>query len=67
LHYTQRLGTGLTGFSASAVAGDGKIYCASEEGDVFVVKAGAEYELLGKNALAKKNGSAVQPSGLIDR
>ena len=51
LHYTQRLGTGLTGFSASPVAGDGKIYCASEEGEVYVVAAGPEYKELARNAL----------------
>ena len=28
-------------FSASPVAADGKIYCSSEDGDVFVIKAGA--------------------------
>ena len=51
LHYTQRLGTGLTGFSASPVAGDGKIYCSSEEGDVYVIAAGPEYKELARNAL----------------
>jgi outer membrane protein assembly factor BamB len=48
--YAQRLGTGLTGFSASPVAGDGKIYCSSEEGEVYVVAAGAEYKELGRNS-----------------
>ncbi|MEM7051891.1 MAG: PQQ-binding-like beta-propeller repeat protein [Acidobacteriota bacterium] len=33
-------------YSASPVAGDGKIYLASEEGDVRVVRAGERYELL---------------------
>jgi len=51
LHYQQRLGTGLTGFSASPVAGDGKIYCSSEEGDVYVVAAGREYRELVRNTL----------------
>src|SRR4051812_38718570 len=38
--YQERLVAGAGGsFSASPVAGDGKIYCASEDGDVFVVKA----------------------------
>lgn len=49
--YTQRLGTGLTGFSASPVAGDGKIYCASEEGDVYVIAAGPAYRELARNTL----------------
>ena len=38
-------------FSASAVAADGKIYCSSEAGNVFVIKAGPFFELLAKNGL----------------
>ncbi|MCR4375289.1 MAG: PQQ-binding-like beta-propeller repeat protein [Acidobacteria bacterium] len=49
--YQQRLGDGTTGFTASLVAADGKVYFTSEDGDVFVVKAGREYELLAKNPL----------------
>jgi outer membrane protein assembly factor BamB len=33
------------------VAGDGKIYFASEDGDVFVVKAGPAFELLATNTM----------------
>ena len=33
------------------MAGDGKIYCASEEGEVYVVAAGPEYKELVRNAL----------------
>lgn len=36
-------------FSASLVAADGRIYAASEDGDVYVVKAGGSFEVLGKN------------------
>ncbi|HVG30606.1 MAG TPA: PQQ-binding-like beta-propeller repeat protein [Pyrinomonadaceae bacterium] len=36
-------------FSASPVAADGKIYLASEDGDVYVVRAGAKFELLATN------------------
>ncbi len=53
LHYTQRLGEGTTGFSSSPVAADGKVYFASEEGEVYVVKAGATFELLAKNLLGE--------------
>jgi outer membrane protein assembly factor BamB len=49
--YQERLGDGTTGFTASLVAGDGKVFFTSEEGDVFVVKAGRTYELLSKNPL----------------
>jgi outer membrane protein assembly factor BamB len=51
--YQERLGKGGTGFTASPVAGDGKLYFTSEEGDVYVVKAGPEFELLAKNALGE--------------
>ncbi len=49
--YQERLGDGTTGFTASLVAADGKVYFTSEDGDVFVVKAGRTYELLAKNPL----------------
>jgi outer membrane protein assembly factor BamB len=49
--YQERLGTGTTGFTASLVAADGKVYFTSEDGDVFVVKAGRKFELLAKNPL----------------
>ena len=51
--YQQRLGDGQTGFTASPVAADGKVYFPSEEGDVYVVKAGGTFELLAKNALGE--------------
>jgi outer membrane protein assembly factor BamB len=35
------------------VAGDGKIYLSSEDGDVFVVKAGPKYELLSDNKVGE--------------
>lgn len=40
-------------FTASPVAADGKLYLASEDGDVFVVKAGPKYELLATNPMGK--------------
>ncbi len=49
--YQQRLGNGTTGFTASLVAADGKIYFSSEDGDVYVVKAGRTFELLATNPL----------------
>jgi outer membrane protein assembly factor BamB len=51
--YQQRLSTATTAFTASLVAADGKIYFTSEEGDVFVVKAGRAYELLATNPLGE--------------
>jgi outer membrane protein assembly factor BamB len=52
-HYQARLGSGSTGFSASAVAASGRLYFTSEDGDVYVVKAGPTYELLATNPLAE--------------
>jgi outer membrane protein assembly factor BamB len=48
-----RLGAGQVGFSASAVAGEGKLYFTSEEGDVHVVEAGKEFQTLGLNPLGE--------------
>jgi outer membrane protein assembly factor BamB len=49
--YQERLGAGTTGFSASPVAGDGKIYFPSEDGDIYVVKAGSAFEVISRNAM----------------
>jgi outer membrane protein assembly factor BamB len=51
--YQERLGGTGGAFSASPVAGDGKVYFSSEDGDIFVVKAGPKYELLGKNSIGE--------------
>jgi outer membrane protein assembly factor BamB len=51
--YQQRVGGGTSAFTGSPVAADGKIYIMSEEGDVFVVKAGRTYELLATNPLGE--------------
>jgi outer membrane protein assembly factor BamB len=51
LLYEERVGSGDGGFTASLVAGDGKIYLTSETGEVHVVKAGPAYELLATNEM----------------
>jgi outer membrane protein assembly factor BamB len=51
--YQERLGGTGAAFTASPLASDGKIYLASEDGDVFVVKAGPKYELLSKNPVGE--------------
>jgi len=51
--YRQRLGSGRTGFTASPVVGDGKIYFSSEEGDIYVVQAGPEFKLLATNPMGE--------------
>src|ERR1700754_1996630 len=50
LVYQQRL---PSSFSASPIAADGKLFLASEDGDVFVVKAGRQYELLSRNVMGQ--------------
>ncbi|MBA3269936.1 MAG: PQQ-binding-like beta-propeller repeat protein [Acidobacteria bacterium] len=52
-HYQARLADGRTGFSASPVASAGRIYFTSEEGDVYVVKAGTVFEQLAINPLGE--------------
>ena len=49
--YQQRMADGKTGFSASPVAADQKVYFTSEDGDVRVVRAGATFEELATNSL----------------
>jgi outer membrane protein assembly factor BamB len=47
--YKQRISRGGDSYTASPVAADGRIYFASEQGQVRVVKAGAEFKLLAVN------------------
>jgi outer membrane protein assembly factor BamB len=49
--YRQRIAHQGSGFSASPVASDGKIYLSSEDGDIFVVAAGERFELLKTNSM----------------
>ena len=51
--YQERMGTGRTGFTASAVAANGKLYYTSEEGDIFVVQAGPKFKLLSQNPMGE--------------
>ena len=41
------------GFTASPVAGDGKLYFAGESGEVVVVKAGEKFQVLSRNAMGE--------------
>jgi outer membrane protein assembly factor BamB len=47
-----RIGSGGA-FSASPVAADGRLYIASEDGDVFVVAAGAPEQLIARNPVGE--------------
>lgn len=51
--YRSRIPDAGSGFSASPVASDGKIYLSSEDGDVLVVKAGPQFELLARNGFGE--------------
>lgn len=51
--FSDRLGKGTTGFTASPVASDGRLYYTSEEGDVYVIKAGTTFEVLATNPLGE--------------
>ncbi|HYT69210.1 MAG TPA: PQQ-binding-like beta-propeller repeat protein [Vicinamibacterales bacterium] len=51
--YRSRVSPNAAGFSASPVAAAGRIYLASEDGDVFVVKAGRQFELLATNPMGE--------------
>jgi outer membrane protein assembly factor BamB len=51
--FTERLAGGTSAFTASPVAGDGKVYFASEDGRVFVLEAGPAFELLATNDMAE--------------
>jgi outer membrane protein assembly factor BamB len=51
--YETRLPEVGSGFSASPVAADGKLYLSGEDGDVFVVRAGPQFELLARNPMGQ--------------
>lgn len=51
--YQKRIGDQGGAYSASPVAADGKLYLAMEDGEVNVVKAGPEYQLLAKNPIGE--------------
>jgi outer membrane protein assembly factor BamB len=49
----QRIEAGAGAFTSSPWAYNGKIFCLSEDGDTFVIQAGPEYKLVGKNSLGE--------------
>jgi outer membrane protein assembly factor BamB len=53
VQYTARIPHQGSGFSGSPVASDGRIYLPSEDGDIFVVRAGPQFELLGTNPIGE--------------
>ena len=63
----QRVTLDATGFTASPWAYNGKVFALSEDGDTYVIQAGAEFKVLHKNSLeemtlatpAVANGSLI--------
>jgi len=51
--YRQRLPLVGSGFSASPVAADGKIYLSNEDGDMLVVRAGEKFEHIATNSIGE--------------
>ncbi len=49
IRYSERLGSGGQGFTASPVAADGKIYFTSETGNVYVIPATGSFSVLATN------------------
>ncbi len=57
------------GFTSSPWAADGKIFCLDDGGTTYVIQAGAEFKLLGENALGEMfwSSPAVAGNALILR
>jgi len=51
--YRQRLPLVGSGFSASPVAADGKVYLSNEDGDMLVVRAGPTFEHIATNSVGE--------------
>ena len=47
--YQRRVAPDVGGVSASPVAANGRVYIASEDGVLFVIRAGGRFELLARN------------------
>ncbi|UCF16639.1 MAG: PQQ-binding-like beta-propeller repeat protein [Phycisphaerales bacterium] len=53
IYSRQRIDPGSRAFTASPVANHGRIFCLSEDGDMFVIQAGPHFKMLNKNALGE--------------
>jgi outer membrane protein assembly factor BamB len=65
----QRLDPSSTGFTSSPWAYNNRIFCLNEDGETFVIQAGPEFKLLGKNSLddACLSSPAIANGSLILR
>jgi outer membrane protein assembly factor BamB len=60
--YEERVGNTGEGFTASPVAANGHLYLASEDGVVYVVKAGPEFEVVAENNM---NGICMATPAIV--
>jgi outer membrane protein assembly factor BamB len=51
--YQARIGDGSSAFAASPIAADGRLYVASESGEIHVLRAGPEQALLARNDMGE--------------
>jgi outer membrane protein assembly factor BamB len=51
--YQQRLADDKSAFTSSPVASDGRVYLASEEGHIYVFRAGPAFELIAENDMGE--------------
>ena len=51
--YRQRVPHEGSGFSASPVAAGGRLYLSSEDGDIFIIRAGPTFEILGRQRMGE--------------
>jgi outer membrane protein assembly factor BamB len=51
IYGNQRIDPATTAFTSSPWAYNGKIFALSEDGDTFVIQAGTEFKVIGKNSL----------------
>ena len=65
----QRIAADASAFTASPWAYNGKIFALSEDGDTYVIQAGPEFRVLGKNSLGEMTlaSPAVAAGSLIIR
>ncbi len=69
IYARQRIAVDASGFSASPWAYNGKIFALSEDGDTYVIQAGPDFKVLGKNSLGEMAlaSPAVVSGGLVIR
>jgi outer membrane protein assembly factor BamB len=60
--YKERL-PGARGFTSSPVACDGKVFCLDDAGTTYVLQAGPQFKVLGKNALGEMCWSSAAVGG----